>query len=72
MWWGGTHPEDTGEAGSPRVVEPEPEVSSEGSGSPPVDLMAEEDDEEATRTIGAEDQVKFDYGSGFQNVLLLL
>ncbi len=58
MWWGGTHPEDTGEGGSsPRVVEPEPELSSEGSGSPPVDLMAEEDDEEATRTIGAEDQV---------------
>ena len=56
MWWGGTNPDESGEASSPRVDEPEPEVSSEGSGSPPVDIMAEEDDDEATRTIGA-DQV---------------
>ena len=53
MWWGGTSPDDPGEASGPRVVEPE--GSSEGSGSPPIDLMAEEEDE-ATRTIGA-DQV---------------
>ena len=54
MWWGGTNPDETGEVTSPRVVEPE--GSSEGSGSPPVDLMAEEEEDEATKTIGA-DQV---------------
>jgi hypothetical protein len=55
MWWGGTNPDDGASVTSPKVVEPE--GSSEGSGSPPVDLMAEEDDE-ATKTIGA-DEVTF-------------
>ena len=54
MWWGGTNPDESGEVTSPRVVEPE--GSSEGSGSPPVDLMAEEEEDDSTKTIGA-DQV---------------
>jgi hypothetical protein len=54
MWWGGTNPDDGGETSQPRVVEPE--GSSEGSGSPPVDIMAEEEDE-TTKTLGA-DQVE--------------
>ena len=56
MWWGGTKPDDGEDLSSPRVVEPE--VSSEGSGSPPIDLMAEEEDE-ATRTIGADQVLDF-------------
>lgn len=53
MWWGGGGPNTGDDVTQPRVVEPEIETGSEGSGSPPVDLMADEEDEESTRTLGA-------------------
>jgi len=54
MWWGG-NPKDEDDTNQVHVVEPEKDMESEGSDSPPVDLMADEEEEDANKTLGASD-----------------